>query len=147
MKFLLEFVWCCGPTGGEGFEKDAPDSINGRRSEETRALVSPRALQTITMRRSKRRKRGMASASSSSATGVAEWKPTLYSISEDNVVVVVEEGTDRVVKRKGSGSGRGGRGGGGGSRDVASISSFNEDYRRSNHFTAIPTFSATPFMI
>ncbi|KDP39012.1 hypothetical protein JCGZ_00769 [Jatropha curcas] len=126
---------CCGPTGGEVNQKDMPE-LYGRRSEETRALVSSLTLRSLTTSRSRRRKRG--TTSPSSATVVAVWKPTLCSISEDNVVMVVEEGTERVVKRKSSG--------GGGSRNIASVASFNEDYRHNNHFTAIPTFSATPFM-
>lgn len=122
MKFLLEFVWCCGASGSDNSETNASET-NGRRSEEARALMAQRTLQTLTMR--SRRKRGrVRSASASSGVSTEEWKPTLCSITEDNVVVVKEEGTERVVKRKGSGER-----GGGGSRQLAGIPTYNEDYR------------------
>ncbi|KAF2314256.1 hypothetical protein GH714_024539 [Hevea brasiliensis] len=80
--------------GGDNSEKDTPE-LNGRRSEEKRALMERRTLQTLT-RRSRRKRGRVGSASASSAAAMADWKPTLCSISEDNVVVVVEEGTERV---------------------------------------------------
>ncbi|KAF2285876.1 hypothetical protein GH714_008644 [Hevea brasiliensis] len=101
-----------------------------------------RTLQTPNARRSRRRKRGRVGLGyPSSAAAMAEWKPTLCSIAEDNVVLV-EERTERVVKRKGSGGRRSG-----GSREVANVSNYNDYDRRSNQFTVIPTFSASPFMI
>lgn len=123
MKFLLELASCCGANGGERSDKEAREP-NRRRSEETRALMVHQTLETLNTR-SRRRKRGRAGlAYPWSAVPMAEWKPTLCSIAEDNVVVVVEERPERVVKRKGSGGRRGG-----GSRGMATIPNYSEYYR------------------
>lgn len=122
MKFLLELASCCGANGGERSDKEARE-LNRRRSEETRALMVHQTLETLNTR-SRRRKRGRAGLAYPWSAVRAEWKPTLCSIAEDNVVVVVEERPERVVKRKGSGGRRGG-----GSRGMATIPNYSEYYR------------------
>ncbi|KAJ4848419.1 hypothetical protein Tsubulata_030918 [Turnera subulata] len=129
MRFILEFVSCCGPPVGSREEVINTEEKAGRPGEEARAaLVTP----TSTLR-SQRRKRRIRAADSG-----LDWKPTLRAISEDTVVPE-EQRPERAVKRKGSA---------GGTRDVSTVPAYADDYRRSNHFpTVIPAFSATPFMI
>lgn len=94
MKFL-EFVSCCGPAVTSG-PAVRPEPV--RRQDETSSLVQqPRCR--------RRRKRGRLGGSGSASASSAEWKPTLCSISEDNVVIEKREenrtvGTVRLVKRK-----------------------------------------------
>ncbi|KAH0986807.1 hypothetical protein GBA52_014205 [Prunus armeniaca] len=124
MKFLLEFVSCCGIARPATIGEQAP------LSEETSSLVPRR------MRR--RRKRGRLGNSGSTSPNSAEWRPSLTSISEDNVVAMVVDRTaevERAVKRK---SGQ--------SRTIAQVRSHGEDYGRASLTTAIPAFSPTPFM-
>ncbi|KAJ6423291.1 hypothetical protein OIU84_024267 [Salix udensis] len=140
MKFLLEFVGCCGVSSGRGGPKEGPESVEGL-SEETHALVALR-------RNYRRRKRGRwPSAAGNNNSGV-EWKPTLSAISENNVAaaVVGETGGGRLVKRKGW-VGGGARDGGGRARDIASLSAYVENYRRERVLSVIPAFSPAPFMI
>ena len=121
MKFLLEFVGCCGVSSGGGGPKEVPESV-GRLSEETHALVAIR-------RNHRRRKRGRGSSAAGNNNSGVEWKPTLSAISENNVAaaVVGETGGGRLVKRKGSVGGV--RDGGGRARDIASLSDYVENYR------------------
>ncbi|KAJ7948514.1 Serine/threonine-protein kinase MRCK gamma like [Quillaja saponaria] len=125
MRFFLEFVPCCGHviTRRTVEATSSPPS-----SEERRSLVPlSRSL--------RRRKRGRQNSMSS-----ADWKPSLGSISEDNVVAEkVDErngasGSDRKVKRKS------------GSDDRVHNRTYNDDYVRVSLPTVMPTFSATPFM-
>ncbi|WCJ40154.1 hypothetical protein M5689_021085 [Euphorbia peplus] len=85
-------------------------------NSDTNALM----LTASKRRRCKRKKRGPNSSSS-------DWKPSLSAITEDKPVVVLEE---RIVKRR---------------SHVHSPPPRSLEDRR-DHFTAIPTFSATPFM-
>ncbi|XP_059457942.1 uncharacterized protein LOC132187601 [Corylus avellana] len=133
MKFILEFVWCCGSPGccsrpGAAAEED-----------ETRWLEPSRPA-----RRSGRRRRGRMGP----AEAGPEWKPSLCAISEDKAVLVViekekavdnqtvgSEGSPRIVKRKAGSHVR-----------VHVRSSYSDDYGRTHVPVAIPAFSPTPFM-
>lgn len=114
MKFFLEFVACCGlPLTDSSSAPTAP----APGAEESKSLVK-------SSRERQRKKRGRLSqsGSASAASASAEWKPSLYSISEDNVIIA-KRGDDRkaeaqrVVKRK-SGPGNAG----------VHVRSFNDDY-------------------
>ncbi|PQQ09844.1 uncharacterized protein Pyn_19401 [Prunus yedoensis var. nudiflora] len=89
MKFFLEFVSCCGIARPATTGEQAP------LSDETSSLVPRR------MRR--RRKRGRPGNSGSTSPNSVEWRPSLSSISEDNVVAMVVERTaevERAVKKR-----------------------------------------------
>ncbi|PON55759.1 hypothetical protein PanWU01x14_185680 [Parasponia andersonii] len=136
MKFL-EFVSCCGPALTPSGPTVRPEPA--RRPEETRSLVQP----PPPPRSRRRRKRGWLGASGS-VSASAEWRPSLCSISEDNVVVIEKKGeennrtagSERMVKRKS------------GSRSPRRTNgvSYSDDYGRSSFPTVIPAFSPTPFM-
>ncbi|KAB2605830.1 hypothetical protein D8674_005547 [Pyrus ussuriensis x Pyrus communis] len=118
MKFLLEFVPCCGAT-----RPTTSNSEPAPLSEETRSLV--RAPSRILRRRRKRR----------SSVNSSDWTPSLSSISEDNVAAKVVDRTaaiERAVKRK---SGQ--------DRTRVQVRSHGEDYGQASF--AIPAFSPTPF--
>ncbi|KAG6790553.1 hypothetical protein POTOM_006709 [Populus tomentosa] len=135
MKFLLEFVGCCGVSSGGGGPKEVPESVGRLSEEETYALVAVR-------RNHRRKKRGRGSSTVGNNNSGVEWKPTLSAISENNVAAVVgETGAERLVKRKGS------VGGGGRARDIASLTDYVENYRRNRVMAVIPAFSPAPFMI
>jgi hypothetical protein len=120
MKFLLEFVGCCGVSSGGGGPKEVPESVGRLSEEETHALVAVR-------RNHRWKKRGRGSSTVGKNNSGVEWKPTLSAISENNVAAVVgETGGERLVRRKGS---VGGGGGGGRARDIASLSDYVENYR------------------
>ncbi|EXB50914.1 hypothetical protein L484_021141 [Morus notabilis] len=140
MRFLV-FVSCCGPTVMPAVRPESSQSSSATPpAEETRSLVRSRRYR-------RRPKRGRLGASGSAPVPV-EWKPSLCSISEDNVVMVERSdgqdrqdqyrtaGPERLVKRKsGSGSSR-----------MNVVASFGDDYGRSSFPTVIPAFSPTPFM-
>ncbi|CAL1352725.1 unnamed protein product [Linum trigynum] len=164
MKFLIDFVSCCGSSGCEiSSMGEASGSSSARRrsqSEETRGLVSGSATaaggggaaissSNRGRRRARKRSRAVSSAAADGGSGTGlegEWKPTLAAIAEDRVALAVEEKErrekeERAEKRKGS------RGGGSRSRDGSSF--YGEDCRRSgNQFAGVfPGFPAAPFMI
>lgn len=138
MKFLLEFVGCCGVSSGGGGPKEVPESVGRLSEEETHALV-------VVRRNHRWKKRGRGPSTAGNNNSGVEWKPTLSAISENNVAAVVgETGGERLVRRKGS---VGGGGGGGRARDIASLSDYVENYRRNRVMAVIPAFSPAPFMI
>ncbi|XP_057474874.1 uncharacterized protein LOC130762988 isoform X1 [Actinidia eriantha] len=135
MKFLLELVTCC--TSGS----------SPSRAEETLALAPPE---------DRRRKRERSATAvvvlrSRSATAVVvlrsrsavEWRPSLCSISEDNMTAererererVILAGSERMIKRK-VGSTTTGK---------VHVRSHSDDFGRSGFSTIMPTFSPTPF--
>ncbi|KAJ6332851.1 hypothetical protein OIU77_008825 [Salix suchowensis] len=138
MKFLLEFVSCCGVSNGGGVGQEVPESVGRRSEEETREVM--------TMRNDHRRKkRGRGSSADGINDSRDEWKPSLSAISENNMVVVEERRVERVLNRKGSVAAGGGNGGGR-ARDIASLSGYGDNYRPNGVWTVIPAFSPTPFM-
>ncbi|KAM1041485.1 hypothetical protein ACFX13_031403 [Malus domestica] len=119
MKFLLEFVSCCGATR-PATSTSEPASL----SEETRSLVRAPSR----MRRCSRKRR--------SSVNSCDWRPSLSSISEDNVAAMVVDrtaGIERSVKRKS-----------GHDRTKVQVRSHDEDNGRASF--AIPAFSPMPFM-
>ncbi|KAK9265982.1 hypothetical protein L1049_000054 [Liquidambar formosana] len=126
MKFLLEFVSCCG-SNYSSRPSEAPTSPPAR-VEETRSLVPPR--------RYRRRKRGRLGASGSVSAAAAEWRPSLCAISEDNVVMEKEGrtvGSERTVKRKAQ-------------VRVQVRSHSDEEFRQTPFPMVVPAFSPTPFL-
>ncbi|KAB5534756.1 hypothetical protein DKX38_017842 [Salix brachista] len=120
MKFLLEFVSCCGVSNGGGGGQEVPESVGRRSEEETREVM--------TMRNDHRRKkRGRGSSADGNNDSRDEWKPSLSAISENNMVVVGERRVERVLNRKGSVAAAGGSGGGR-ARDIASLSGYGDNY-------------------
>ncbi|KAH8494502.1 hypothetical protein Peur_060785 [Populus x canadensis] len=139
MKFLLEFVSCCGVSSGGALE--VPESVGRQSEEETRELMTVRNDH-------RRKKRGRGSSTAGNNDSGVEWKPSLSAISENNVVVAGERGVERVLNRKGSVAGGGGGGGGGGRvREIASLCGYVDNDRRNGVSIVIPTFSPTPFMM
>ena len=121
MKFLLEFVSCCGVSNGGGGGQEVPESVGRRSEEETREVM--------TMRNDHRRKkRGRGSSTNGNNDSRVEWKPSLGAISENNMVVVGERKVERVLNRRGSVAAAGGNGGGR-DRDIASLSGYGDNYR------------------
>jgi len=121
MKFLLEFVSCCGVSSGGALE--VPESVGRQSEEETRELMTVRNDH-------RRKKRGRGSSTAGNNDSGVEWKPSLSAISENNVVVAGERGVERVLNRKGSVAGGGGGGGGGGRvREIASLCGYVDNYR------------------
>lgn len=139
MKFLLEFVSCCGVSSGGGQEVPA-ESVGRQSEEETRELMTVRNDH-------RRRKRGRGSSTAGNNDSGVEWKPSLSAISENNVVVAGDRGVERVLNRKGSVTAGGGGGGGGRVREIANLSGYVDNYRRNGVSVVIPAFSPTPFMI
>ncbi|GKV49073.1 hypothetical protein SLEP1_g55844, partial [Rubroshorea leprosula] len=95
MKFLLEFVsWCGRPVSlsEDCRSREATVTIE----KEERSLRSSEAE----VRRNRRRKRGRVGSSSvfRQASAVANWKPSLYAISEEKIVMV--EGEKSLTKLK-----------------------------------------------
>ncbi|KAL9383199.1 hypothetical protein Peur_023522 [Populus x canadensis] len=136
MKFLLEFVSCCGVSSGGALE--VPESVGRQSEEETRELMTVRNDH-------RRKKRGRGSLTAGNNDSGVEWKPSLSAISENNVVVAGERGVERVLNRKGSVA-AGGRGGGR-VREIATLSGYVDNYRRNGVSMVIPAFYPTPFMM
>lgn len=116
MKFLLEFVSCCGSSACSG-RGTAPE--RAEYEEETRCLAP-----SSPSRMNRRRRRGRPGQSAAES----EWKPSLCAIAEDNAMVVMMEkeksgcandsGSDARMYAKGkSGSGAGVR-----------VRSYSDDY-------------------
>jgi hypothetical protein len=121
MKFLLEFVSCCGVSSGGALE--VPESVGRQSEEETRELMTVRNDH-------RRKKRGRGSSTAGNNDSGVEWKPSLSAISENNVVVAGERRVERVLNRKGSVAAAGGGGGGGGRvREISSLSGYVDNYR------------------
>ncbi|XP_057464421.1 uncharacterized protein LOC130754267 [Actinidia eriantha] len=120
MKFLLELVTCCR------------SGSNPSRAKKTLALAPPED--------SRRKREGEAVLKSRSA---AEWRPSLCSISEDNMTAererererVILAGSERMIKRK-AGSTTAGK---------KHVRSYSDDFGRNGFSTIMPTFSPTPF--
>jgi len=119
MKFLLEFVSCCGVSSGGALE--VPESVGRQSEEETRELMTVRNDH-------RRKKRGRGSSTAGNNDSGVEWKPSLSAISENNVVVAGERGVERVLNRKGSVA-AGGGGGSGRVREISSLSGYVDNYR------------------
>ncbi|KAF5727991.1 hypothetical protein HS088_TW21G00133 [Tripterygium wilfordii] len=142
MKFLLEFVSCCGCATTTAAKND---SVNGSVVLELGpSPISPLSEETISLvssqRRYRRRKRGrVGSSGCCSAAGGGEWRPSLSSIDEDHVVMIERRRkieVKRTVKRKGSLRG--------GSGDIGRDRTFSDD--SGIPFLVMPEFSPTPFM-
>ncbi|GMY22266.1 hypothetical protein FCV25MIE_17507 [Fagus crenata] len=86
MKFLLEFVTCCGPMR-LGTSQHRAEVVVAAEEEGKSCLATSIPAQ---QRRRKRRVYG-----SASAVAETKWKPTLRAISEDNAVVVMVEKTKK----------------------------------------------------
>ncbi|KAL6314115.1 hypothetical protein AAG906_011853 [Vitis piasezkii] len=119
MKFIFEFVSCCGMPPRPAVPEEVP---------------LPEESRTVELRRRYRKERVGSSRSSSSSV---EWHPSLCSISEDNLVLEKEERpaeSVRTPKRKAASSTK------------IHVRSYSEDYRRSQISMTLPTFSPAPFM-
>ncbi|GMN31584.1 hypothetical protein TIFTF001_003328 [Ficus carica] len=137
MKFF-DFVACCGASVRPAVRPDSSPQPPPPVEEMLSLVRSPWYR--------RRRKRGRLGWSvSAPARTPAEWKPSLCSISEETVLVVVRSdgrdqdrtaGSERLGKRKsGSRSSR-----------WNVVACFGDDYGRSSFPTVIPAFSPTPFM-
>ncbi|GMY31557.1 hypothetical protein FCV25MIE_26799 [Fagus crenata] len=138
MKFLLEFVTCCGPMR-MGTSQHRAEAVVAAEEEGTRWLAA-----SIPARRRRRKRRVYGPAS---AVAETEWKPTLCAISEDTAVVVMVEktkkkeemevqtavgmGSEMVATRKT------------GSRARVHVRSYSDERR---HMPIIPAFAPAPFM-
>ncbi|KAL4279131.1 hypothetical protein GQ457_03G023560 [Hibiscus cannabinus] len=129
MRSFLEFVSCCVKSPQASTTEEV---VPASGTEETRSLMAPK------MAALKRKKKTV-------KVGTPEWKPSLYAISEDNVVAEKREkmlseaattAADRTVKRKSTP----------GSRSKIHVRSYIDDIGRNPEAVAIPTFSPTPFM-
>ncbi|OMO80497.1 hypothetical protein CCACVL1_12927 [Corchorus capsularis] len=97
MKSLLEFVACCVTTPQVSSNDEVVAAVATPSREETRSLMPPKV---VALKNKKKRVR----------VGAPEWKPSLYVISEDNVMAEKREkaqapeakpvAADRAVKRK-----------------------------------------------
>lgn len=97
MRFLLELVSCCGCQesfcgGGDGGgTSPVPESP----SSESNRLVP------VARRSFRRRRRGRTAGGDFGGRSSGEWKPSLFAISEDNVVIERQTSdSDGAVKRK-----------------------------------------------
>ncbi|KAJ9671947.1 hypothetical protein PVL29_025544 [Vitis rotundifolia] len=118
MKFIFEFVSCCGTPPRPAVLEEVP---------------LPEESRTLEVRRRYRKERVGSSRSSS----LVEWQPSLCSISEDNIVLEKEERpaeSERTPKRKAASSTK------------IHVRSHSEDYGRSQISMMLPTFSPAPFM-
>lgn len=98
MRFLLELVSCCGcqesfcgSGSGAGGASPVPESP----SSESSRLVP------VVRRSFRRRRRGRTAGVDFGGRSAVEWKPSLFAISEDNVVIERQTSdSDGAVKRK-----------------------------------------------
>ncbi|KAE8675225.1 Organic cation/carnitine transporter4 isoform 1 [Hibiscus syriacus] len=134
MRSFVEFVSCCVKNPEVSTTEEV---VPAPRREETRSLMAPKMA--ALRKKNKRVKVG------TSFSMTPEWKPSLYAISEDNVMAEKREkmkseaattAADRAVKRKSTS----------GSRSKIHVRSDSGDIRRNPEPMAIPTFSPTPFM-
>ncbi|GLU23520.1 hypothetical protein SLE2022_395180 [Rubroshorea leprosula] len=136
MKFLLEFVsWCGRPVSlsEDCRSREATVPIE----KEDRSLRSSE----VEVRRNRRRKRGRVGSSSvfRQASAVANWKPSLYAISEEKIVMVEREKslTKLKAERKSVSV----------PRSEVHLRSYHDDHNRRNSVqTIIPSISPVPFM-
>ncbi|KAI3457019.1 hypothetical protein Pfo_013682 [Paulownia fortunei] len=120
MKFFFEFVTCCGPCSSG--------------TEAKRLLVVHETRRRVGRKRGRLR----------GGRGGCEWRPSLSSISEDNVLVAerinnIERpagGSRRSLKRKVSST----------SQSDRARSSHNDAVRRGPLSAIVPAFAPTPFM-
>ncbi|KAI9185514.1 hypothetical protein LWI28_008040 [Acer negundo] len=128
MRFLLEFVSCCGcRESSRGVRPEEEPS----KTEETKTLVSS------IKRNYRRRRRGRFGGGVQSEP--AEWKPSLFAIMEDNVVMELEKKkseTERVTKRKSGVS----------HKSRPRVRNYGFEFGGSSLAPVFPAFSATPFM-
>ncbi|PPS05421.1 hypothetical protein GOBAR_AA15244 [Gossypium barbadense] len=124
MRSFLKFVSRCVKNPEVSTTEEMVVTAPGR--EETRSFMAPKMVGTP-------------------FSTTPEWKPSLYVISEDNVLAEKREKTtpeasttpaDRAVKRKS----------GAGSRSKVHVRSYSDDIGRNQEPVVIPTFSPTPFM-
>ncbi|KAL4334341.1 hypothetical protein GQ457_07G013880 [Hibiscus cannabinus] len=135
MGIFVEFMSCCVKIP-EASTTEHTAAVPMR--EETRSLMAPKMV----TQRKKKKKRVKVATPFSMTT---EWKPSLYAISEDNVMVEKREKTqsktastttNRVMKRKSML----------GLCFKIHVRSHNDDMGRNPEPVVLPTFSPTPFM-
>ncbi|KAK7262676.1 hypothetical protein RJT34_30251 [Clitoria ternatea] len=128
MRFILEFVSCCGlPT-------QQPPEPTVARAEEERSLV-PAAVVSRRVSRKKHRR-----------TGSADWRPSLGSISEDPTVLPRESPRPGTVAPARRDVNKRSVAGGGGAAKFRYRSYGDGYYGPASVPTIMPTFSPTPFM-
>ncbi|XP_052207790.1 uncharacterized protein LOC127811703 [Diospyros lotus] len=118
MKFLLEFVGCCGSSACD--------------------LAPPQARPPTSAYDP--RKRGRTAAQTLRSKSAAEWQPSLYSISEDTIPPAEKDQrtlgvSDRMRKRKTGPAGAG-----------SHVRSYSDDFGRNGYPAILPAFSAAPFL-
>lgn len=99
MRFLLELVSCCGCQesfcGGGGGDGGGTSPVPESPSSESSRLVP------VVRRSFRRRTRGRTAGGDFGGRSSGEWKPSLFAISEDNVVIERQTSdSDGAVKRK-----------------------------------------------
>ncbi|KAB2032830.1 hypothetical protein ES319_D05G404800v1 [Gossypium barbadense] len=136
MRSFLKFVSRCVKNPEVSTTEEVVVTAPGR--EETRSFMAPKMV-ALKKKKKKRVKVG------TPFSTTLEWKPSLYVISEDNVLAEKREKTtpeasttpaDGAVKRKS----------GVGSRSKVHVRSYSDDIGRNQEPLVIPTFSPTPFM-
>ncbi|GLT37768.1 hypothetical protein SLA2020_120690 [Shorea laevis] len=133
MKFLLDFVSCCG--------RQVTLSEDSRRREAEVAIVGEERSSEAEARRHRRRKR--VRMGHQAAGAVTQWKPSLCAISEDKIVM--EEGEKSLLEMKAEGVAKW-KSGGASQSKVHVRSYYRDDYGRNSVQTIIPAFSPVPFM-
>ncbi|CAO2833439.1 unnamed protein product [Amaranthus hypochondriacus] len=131
MKFLFEYVTCCTTFTNT--------SASSEEEFSSQSLVD--STPTLSIRR--RRKRPARSSSSSSA----DWKPSLFAISEDNPILVTPQKPPPVIRRKLTPviSPRNVKRSGSSTAQV-NAGSRSHEYGRDPLPVAFPAFTAAPFM-
>ncbi|KAG4149926.1 hypothetical protein ERO13_D05G363800v2 [Gossypium hirsutum] len=136
MRSFLKFVSRCVKNPEVSTTEEVVVTAPGR--EETRSFMAPKMVAL------KKKKKKRVKVETPFSTTL-EWKPSLYVISEDNVLAEKREKTtpeasttpaDGAVKRKS----------GVGSRSKVHVRSYSDDIGRNQEPLVIPTFSPTPFM-
>ncbi|KAK2639393.1 hypothetical protein Ddye_027188 [Dipteronia dyeriana] len=130
MRFnLLEFVSCCGCRESSGGVRPEEEPS---KTEETKTLVTP------VKRNYRRRRRGRFGGGGQ--PDPPEWKPSLFAIMEDNVVLEKKkseaESLERFTKRKSGGS----------HKSRPRVRSYGFEFGGNSLQPVFPAFSATPFM-
>ncbi|XVF77679.1 hypothetical protein PTKIN_Ptkin14bG0066600 [Pterospermum kingtungense] len=133
MRSFLVFVSCCVATPEVSTNEELVKAETPQKREETRSLMPPKV---VALRKKRRVRVGTPGSTN------PEWKPSLYMISEENVMAeetttTTTKTSDRVVKRKSST----------GSRSKVHVRSYNDDVGRNPVQVVIPAFSPAPFMI
>ncbi|XWS09885.1 hypothetical protein CRYUN_Cryun39dG0028100 [Craigia yunnanensis] len=136
MRFFLEFVSCCVMIPEVATNEKVVTAATTPKKEETSSLMPSKVA---ALRKKKRVWVG------TPGSMTPEWKPSLYVISEDNIMEEKKEKTppdatttrDRVVKKKSTT----------GSRSKVHVRSYSDDIGRNTVPAVIPAFSPTPFML